>query len=32
MSTVNMIETIKKIHKEDIVLVKVGTFYTAYGS
>ena len=31
MSTVNMIETIKKIHKEDIVLVKVGTFYTAYG-
>ena len=26
-----MIETIKIIHKEDIVLVKVGTFYTAYG-
>ena len=31
MSTVNMIETIKTIHNEDIVLVKVGTFYTAYG-
>lgn len=26
-----MIETIKEIHKEDLVLVKVGTFYTAYG-
>ena len=26
-----MIETIKLIHKEDIVLVKIGTFYTAYG-
>lgn len=26
-----MIETIKKIHQEDVVLVKVGTFYTAYG-
>lgn len=31
MGTLNMIETIKVIHKEDIVLVKVGTFYTAYG-
>ena len=31
MGIVNMIETIKLIHKEDIVLVKVGTFYTAYG-
>lgn len=26
-----MIEAIKKIHKEDIVLVKIGTFYNAYG-
>ena len=24
-------KTIKKIHQEDVVLVKVGTFYTAYG-
>lgn len=31
MGIINMIETIKLIHKEDIVLVKVGTFYTAYG-
>lgn len=31
MGIINMIETIKIIHKEDIVLVKVGTFYTAYG-
>lgn len=26
-----MMETIKKIHPEELVLVKVGTFYTAYG-
>lgn len=31
MGIINMIETIKLIHKEDIVLAKVGTFYTAYG-
>ena len=31
MGIINMIETIKIIHKEDIDLVKVGTFYTAYG-
>lgn len=31
MGIINMIETIKLIHKEDIVLVKIGTFYTAYG-
>ena len=31
MGTLNMIETIKVIHKNDVVLVKVGTFYTAYG-
>ncbi len=31
LGTLNMMETIKVIHKEDVVLVKVGTFYTAYG-
>lgn len=31
MGIINMIETIKKIHPEEVVLVKVGTFYTAYG-
>ena len=31
MGIINMIETIKLIHKEDIVLEKIGTFYTAYG-
>lgn len=31
MGTLNMMETIKTIHNDDIVLVKVGTFYTAYG-
>lgn len=30
LGTLNMMETIKVIHKEDVVLVKVGTFYTAY--
>ena len=31
MGIKNMIETIKLIHKEDLLLVKVGSFYTAYG-
>lgn len=31
MGMKNMVETIKFIHKEDLVLFKVGTFYTAYG-
>ena len=31
MGIKNMIETIKMIHKEDISLLKIGTFYTAYG-
>lgn len=26
-----MVETIKLIHKEDLILVKIGTFYTAFG-
>lgn len=28
---VNMVRTIKEIHPEDIVLVKIGSFYYAYG-
>ena len=31
MGVVNMIRTIKEIHKEDVVLIKVGTFYNVYG-
>lgn len=31
MVIIHMIDTIKKIHPEEVVLVKVGTFYTAYG-
>ncbi len=31
MSIENMVKTIKQIHKEDVVLIKVGTFYHAYG-
>lgn len=31
MGTINMVETIKQIHKEDVVLVKIGTFYNAFG-
>ena len=31
MGVINMIRTIKEIHKEDIVLIKVGTFYNVYG-
>lgn len=27
----NMIKTIKEIHKEDIVMIKIGNFYHAYG-
>ena len=26
-----MVETVKKIHKEDLVLIKIGNFYHAYG-
>ena len=28
---ITMIKTIKRIHKEDVVLVKIGEFYHAYG-
>lgn len=31
MSIENMIKTIKQIHKEDVILIKVGTFYHGYG-
>lgn len=31
MSIENMVQTIKQIHKEDVVLIKVGTFYHGYG-
>ncbi len=31
MATLTMIKTIKEIHKEDIVLVRVGDFYHVYG-
>lgn len=31
MSIENMVQTIKQIHKQDVVLIKVGTFYHAYG-
>lgn len=31
MSIRTIVETVKKVHKEDIVLIKVGNFYRAYG-
>ncbi len=31
MSTINMVKNIKQIHKEDILLVKIGKFYNSYG-
>lgn len=31
MSTLNMIKVIKQVHKQDVLLVKVGKFYNAYG-
>ena len=31
MSVVNMIKTVKRIHADDVVLVKIGEFYHAYG-
>ena len=31
MSVLNMVRTIKKIHKEDIVMIKIGNFYSVYG-
>ena len=31
MSVVNMIKTIKEIHEKDLVLLRIGTFYIAYG-
>ena len=31
MSLENMVRNIKQIHREDVVLIKIGTFYHAYG-
>ena len=31
MEVNKMIKTIKQIHKEDILMIKVGTFYHVYG-
>ena len=31
MSVINMIKTVKRIHAEDVILVKIGEFYQAYG-
>ncbi len=31
MSIVNMVKTIKDIHEKDLVLIRVGIFYVAYG-
>lgn len=31
MGTMNMIKTIKEVHKEDIVILKIGKFYNVYG-
>ena len=31
MSLANMVRTIKQIHPEDVVLIKIGVFYHAYG-
>lgn len=31
MSIENMVQTIKQIHKDDVVLIKVGSFYHGYG-
>lgn len=31
MGIVNMIKNIKEVHVEDIILIKIGTFYYAYG-
>ena len=31
MGIINMVKTIKQIHKNDIVFVKIGKFYHIYG-
>ena len=31
MSVISMIKTIKRVHEMDVVLVKIGEFYHAYG-
>ena len=31
MGIENMLKSIRKIHKEDVLLVKIGTFYQVYG-
>lgn len=31
MGIINMIKTIKQIHKNDIILLKIGKFYHTYG-
>lgn len=31
MSVIKVIENVKKIHKEDVLIVKIGNFYYSYG-
>ena len=31
MSILNIVKTVKEIHKEEIVFVKIGKFYQVYG-
>lgn len=31
MGILNIVKTVKEIHKEDIVFVKIGKFYQVYG-
>ena len=32
MSVITVIKEVKKIHKEDVVLIKIGNFYHCYGN
>ena len=31
MGIINIIKVVKQVHKEDVVLVKIGKFYQVYG-
>ena len=31
MSILNIVKTVKEIHKEEIIFVKIGKFYQVYG-
>ena len=31
MGVINIVQTVKQIHKSDVVLVKIGKFYHVYG-